>query len=73
MNDCTASQCPVAGEWTAALYVENSPKKEYKRFAKAQVDVYGNATFGWAYWSYKCESKYWSIKWMIENGYMTLT
>ncbi|MBA0761064.1 hypothetical protein Gotri_023763, partial [Gossypium trilobum] len=27
--------------------------EDYKRFARAQVDVYGPATFGWAYWTYK--------------------
>ncbi|KAG8377368.1 hypothetical protein BUALT_Bualt08G0025800 [Buddleja alternifolia] len=60
------------GEWTADLYVHNASMKDYQRFVKAQLDVYGKATFGWAYWSYKCEQKYWSFKWMIENEYMKL-
>ncbi|KAI3465087.1 hypothetical protein Pfo_021750 [Paulownia fortunei] len=60
------------GEWTADLYVHNASMQDYRRFAKAQLDVYGKATFGWAYWSYKCEQKYWSFEWMIENNYMKL-
>lgn len=60
------------GEWTADLYINDSLKEDYRRFAKAQIEVYGKATFGWAYWSYKCEQKYWSFKWMIENNYMQL-
>ncbi|KAL0439739.1 UNVERIFIED_CONTAM: putative glucan 1,3-beta-glucosidase A [Sesamum latifolium] len=60
------------GEWTADLYINNSSMQDYQRFTKAQLDVYGKATFGWAYWSYKCEQKHWSFRWMIENGYMKL-
>lgn len=60
------------GEWTADLYINDSSKEDYRRFAKAQIQVYGKATFGWAYWSYKCEQKYWSFKWMIENDFMHL-
>ncbi|KAK4390259.1 putative glucan 1,3-beta-glucosidase A [Sesamum angolense] len=60
------------GEWTADLYTNSASMQDYQRFAKAQLNVYGKATFGWAYWSYKCEQKYWSFRWMIENGYMKL-
>ncbi|KAL8058421.1 hypothetical protein ABFX02_03G016900 [Erythranthe guttata] len=60
------------GEWTADLYVRNASVHEYRRFAEAQLEVYGKATFGWAYWSYKCEQKYWSFKWMIEKSYIRL-
>ncbi|KAL0325154.1 UNVERIFIED_CONTAM: Glucan 1,3-beta-glucosidase [Sesamum radiatum] len=60
------------GEWTADLYINSASMQDYQRFAKAQLDVYGKATFGWAYWSYKCEQKHWSFRWMIENGYMKL-
>ncbi|XP_047954334.1 probable glucan 1,3-beta-glucosidase A [Salvia hispanica] len=61
------------GEWTADLYLNDTKKDDYRRFAKAQLEVYGKATFGWAYWSYKCEEKYWSFKWMVENNYMQLS
>lgn len=62
----------IVGEWTADFYLRDASKDEYRRFARAQLDVYGKATFGWAYWSYKCEHKYWSFKWMVENNYMKL-
>ncbi|KAL3830459.1 hypothetical protein ACJIZ3_019261 [Penstemon smallii] len=60
------------GEWTADLYIDDASIRDYKRFSKAQLDVYGKATFGWAYWSYKCEPKHWSFKWMVENNYIKL-
>lgn len=46
--------------------------QDYQNFAKAQLDVYGLATFGWAYWAYKCQYEQWSLKWMIENNYIKL-
>lgn len=47
--------------------------QDYQNFAKAQQDVYGHATFGWAYWSYKhAEDNPWSLRWMIENNYINL-
>ncbi|KAK4428497.1 Glucan 1,3-beta-glucosidase [Sesamum alatum] len=69
---CPGGPLSFVGEWTADLYVDNASMQDYWRFAKAQLDVYGKATFGWAYWSYKCEQKHWSFRWMIENGYMKL-
>jgi hypothetical protein len=39
------------GEWSAAWGVQGANKTDYQRFAKVQQDVYGNATFGWAYWT----------------------
>ncbi|KAL1357871.1 hypothetical protein HN51_009723 [Arachis hypogaea] len=60
------------GEWTGAWSVQGASKEDYQNYAKAQLDVYSRATFGWAYWSYKCQYDQWSLKWMIENGYITL-
>lgn len=61
-----------AGEWTCEWNVNGASKEDYQRFGKAQLDVYGQATFGWGYWAYKCAQNHWSLKWMIENGYITL-
>ncbi|KAK3212023.1 hypothetical protein Dsin_016729 [Dipteronia sinensis] len=62
------------GEWSADWEVKNATKRDLQRFAEAQMQVYKHATFGWAYWSYKCDddSKHWNLRWMIENGYMKL-
>ncbi|KAI4318170.1 hypothetical protein L6164_025973 [Bauhinia variegata] len=60
------------GEWTAEWNLKNALKEERQRFAQAQIEVYTGATFGWAYWAYKCSSDYWSLKVMIENGYIKL-
>ncbi|KAK7259807.1 hypothetical protein RIF29_25422 [Crotalaria pallida] len=60
------------GEWTAEWSTQGAAKEDYQRFAQAQVDVYSRATFGWAYWAYKCRYEHWSLKWMLENGYIKL-
>lgn len=61
-----------AGEWTDEWQVSGATKEDYQRFAKIQLDVYGRATFGWAYWAYKCHSHHWNLRWMIENNYIEL-
>ena len=58
----------TTGEWSAEWEVNEASKQDYQRFAKAELDVYGRASFGWAYWAYKCRFNHWSLKWMIENG-----
>ena len=60
------------GEWTAEWAKSGASKEDYQRFAKAQIDVYRRATFGWAYWAYRCAQNHWSLEWMIENGYINL-
>jgi len=60
------------GEWTGEWTIQSGSKQDFQNFAKAQLDVYSRATFGWAYWSYKCQFNRWSLKWMIENGYINL-
>jgi hypothetical protein len=62
----------LVGEWTAEWNVQGASKQDYQRYGQAQLDVYSRAAFGWAYWSYKCQYNHWSLKWMIENGYITL-
>ncbi|CDP20281.1 unnamed protein product [Coffea canephora] len=61
------------GEWTAAMAKDNQDMEAYRRYAQAQLDVYGKATFGWAYWSYKCEPcGMWSLQRMILRGLIKL-
>ncbi|KAL3514082.1 hypothetical protein ACH5RR_026799 [Cinchona calisaya] len=61
------------GEWTAALSHDYEDKEVYRRYAKAQLDVYGKTTFGWAYWSYKCTPcGMWSLKRLIIDGLLNL-
>lgn len=61
------------GEWTGEWTIQNASKQDFQNFAQAQLDVYSRTTFGWAYWSYKCQFNRWSLKWMIENGYIKLS
>lgn len=70
----TTSNGPLTfvGEWTCEWNVKGASKQDYQRFANAQLDVYGRATFGWAYWAQECEANHWSLKWMIENNYIKL-
>ncbi|PPD95738.1 hypothetical protein GOBAR_DD07217 [Gossypium barbadense] len=62
----------LIGEWTGEFGAKNGSLEDYKRYTKAELDVYGGATFGWAYWSYKCEENHWSLKWMIDNNFIQL-
>ncbi|RLN35778.1 putative glucan 1,3-beta-glucosidase A [Panicum miliaceum] len=60
------------GEWVAEWNVRGASKRDYQRFAQVQQEVYGRATFGWAYWMLKNVNHHWSMQWMIQNGYITL-
>lgn len=62
----------VSGEWVAEWQVSGASKEDLQRFAKAQLEVYGRATFGWAYWTLKNVNNHWSLEWMIKNGYIKL-
>ncbi|KAK7301248.1 hypothetical protein RJT34_12109 [Clitoria ternatea] len=70
----TTSNGPLTfvGEWVAEWQVKAASKEDYQRFAKAQLSVYGRATFGWAYWAFKNDNNHWSLEWMIKNGYIML-
>ncbi|KAJ0515746.1 putative glucan 1,3-beta-glucosidase [Helianthus annuus] len=59
-------------EWTSEWKVKGATKEEYQRFSKVQLEVYGRASFGWAYWTLKNAEKHWSFEWMIKNGYINL-
>ncbi|KAI4988088.1 hypothetical protein ZWY2020_029718 [Hordeum vulgare] len=60
------------GEWVAEWQVPNATKEDLKMFANTQMDVYGKATFGWAYWTLKNVNNHWSMEWMIKNEYISL-
>lgn len=60
----------LVGEWVAEWLVTNATKKDYQKFAKTQLKVYGTANFGWAYWTLKNVRNHWSLEWMIQNGYI---
>ncbi|XP_059432827.1 probable glucan 1,3-beta-glucosidase A [Corylus avellana] len=74
LNHVTTSNGPLTfvGEWVAEWQVNGATKEEYQRFAKAQLNVYGRATFGWAYWTLRNVNNHWSLEWMIKNGYINL-
>ncbi|KAK3423670.1 hypothetical protein EUGRSUZ_F00489 [Eucalyptus grandis] len=74
LNDITMANGPLTfvGEWVAEWQVSGATKEDYQRFAKAQLEVYGRASFGWAYWALKNVNTKWSLQWMINNGYITL-
>ncbi|KAM3399650.1 hypothetical protein ACQJBY_004831 [Aegilops geniculata] len=61
------------GEWVAEWKVSGATQEEYQSFVNAHMDVYKQATFGWAYWIYKNVNNHWSMEWMIKNGYISLT
>ncbi|KAK4758326.1 hypothetical protein SAY87_019627 [Trapa incisa] len=74
LNKITTTNGPLifVGEWVAEWLVIGASKEDYQRFAKAQQEVYGRATFGWAYWTLKNVQNHWSLQWMINNGYIKL-
>ncbi|KAJ3673758.1 hypothetical protein LUZ60_005750 [Juncus effusus] len=60
------------GEWTAEWVLSGASKEDYQKFAKAELNVFGRATFGWSYWTLKNVRNHWSLEWMINNGYISL-
>lgn len=74
LNYVTQSNGPLSfvGEWMAEWEVQGASKEDYQNFAKAQLEVYGRATFGWAYWTFRNVNNHSSLEWMIKNGYIKL-
>ncbi|KAF3441031.1 hypothetical protein FNV43_RR19317 [Rhamnella rubrinervis] len=74
LNAVTSSNGPLifVGEWTAEFAINGASKEDYQRFARAQLEVYGRASFGWGYWTYKCNVDHWNLRWMLDNGYIKL-
>eukprot|EP01018_Ginkgo_biloba_P020256 Gb_01370 [translate_table: standard] len=60
------------GEWVSEWEVKDASQSDYQKFGKAQLEVYGNATFGWAYWTLKNNAKHWDFEWMVQNQYLQL-
>ncbi|KAJ8525847.1 hypothetical protein K7X08_007696 [Anisodus acutangulus] len=50
----------LVGEWVAEWEVRDATKEDYQKFAQAQLEVFGRATFGWAYWTLKNVNIHWS-------------
>jgi aryl-phospho-beta-D-glucosidase BglC (GH1 family) len=69
----------LVGEWAAEW--GNKPRggasgDDYGRFAQAQPDVFGAASFGWAYWTYRNDDAGdpgWSLKEMMQQGIVSFT
>ncbi|KAL9234246.1 hypothetical protein vseg_009134 [Gypsophila vaccaria] len=74
LNFITTSDGPLIfiGEWVAEVAKRGATEEEMKEYAKAELEVFGRASFGWAYWSWKNEHNLWSLEWMIKNGYIDL-
>ncbi|GKD17780.1 probable glucan 1,3-beta-glucosidase A, partial [Tanacetum coccineum] len=61
------------GEWAATWQVPNPKPEDYQKFAEAQLNLYREASFGWAYWLLKmAKNSSWSMEWMINNSLITL-
>ena len=55
-----------------AWQVEDASKEDYERYASAQLRVFGQQRFGWAYWTLKNVQDHWSLEWVIKNGIIKL-
>lgn len=53
-------------EWN----VTSASQMDYQDFGRAQLEVYGEASFGWAYWTLKNDRKHWDFAWNIRNDYL---
>uniref|UniRef100_A0A368UHR0 DUF7910 domain-containing protein n=1 Tax=Glycine max TaxID=3847 RepID=A0A368UHR0_SOYBN len=62
----------LVGEWVNEWNVTNGSQKDYQDFARAQLDVYNAASFGWCYWTLKNDEKHWDFEWSIRNNYLQL-
>ncbi|XP_062190949.1 probable glucan 1,3-beta-glucosidase A isoform X2 [Phragmites australis] len=58
------------GEWVNEWNVTDASQIQYQLFGKAQLEVYGEASFGWSYWTIKCNSVHWDYEWNIRNRYL---
>ncbi|KAI3860381.1 hypothetical protein MKW92_005926 [Papaver armeniacum] len=76
MNSLNAADGPLVfiGEWVNEFGRGKWSQKEYQKYGSAQLDVYGSASFGWAYWTLKNDvAEIWSYMWVINNNYLQLT
>ncbi|XP_020257372.1 probable glucan 1,3-beta-glucosidase A [Asparagus officinalis] len=73
VDSSNGSPLVLVGEWVAEWEVNDATKEDYQRFAAAELNVFGRASFGWAYWTLKNVQNHWSLEWMITNGYIKIT
>ncbi|CAK9171957.1 unnamed protein product [Ilex paraguariensis] len=59
-------------EWVNEWNVMSGSQLDYQDFGRAQLEVYGAASFGWAYWTIKNDRKHWDFEWNIQNNYLQL-
>ncbi|KAI3946230.1 hypothetical protein MKW92_001444 [Papaver armeniacum] len=73
MDSLNAADGPLLfiGEWVNE-FGRGGSQEDYQNFGRAQLDVYGSASFGWAYWSFKNVQQHWSLQWNINNNYLQL-
>ncbi|XP_042407512.1 probable glucan 1,3-beta-glucosidase A isoform X1 [Zingiber officinale] len=60
------------GEWVNEWKVANASRSEYQMFGMAQLEAYGDASFGWSYWTLKNARMHWDFEWNINNRYLLL-
>ncbi|KAJ8769540.1 hypothetical protein K2173_005143 [Erythroxylum novogranatense] len=58
------------GEWVNEWNVTDGSQTDYQSFGRAQLEVYNEASFGWAYWTIKNDRKHWDFEWNIRNNYL---
>ncbi|XP_026456821.1 uncharacterized protein LOC113357588 [Papaver somniferum] len=76
INSLNAADGPLVfiGEWVNEFGRGKWSRKEFQKYGSAQLDVYGSASFGWAYWSLKNDAvNFRDLKWNINNNYLQLT
>jgi hypothetical protein len=52
--------------------VANASQAQYQLFGKAQLEVFGEASFGWSYWTVRCNSVHWDYEWNLRNRYLII-
>ncbi|XP_037459303.1 probable glucan 1,3-beta-glucosidase A isoform X2 [Triticum dicoccoides] len=60
------------GEWVNEWNVANASQIQYRSFGKAQLEVFGEASFGWSYWTVRCNSVHWDYEWNVRNRYLII-
>ncbi|RZC46932.1 hypothetical protein C5167_039890 [Papaver somniferum] len=60
------------GEWVNEWSFRGGSQENYQDFGSAQLDVYGSASFGWAYCSLKNVHDHWDLGWNIKNKILQL-
>ncbi|KAH7290562.1 hypothetical protein KP509_30G053800 [Ceratopteris richardii] len=61
------------GEWTNEWAVRGASQEDYQRFGQVQLQMYGQATAGWAYWNYIIDdpsNNHWDFKQSYETRYL---